>query len=73
MINQRMKVAILDRMISMGEDARLRVNRKNGWASYSYQDYDKAFQMYEEDGLDLLLCEDLFDDGKSVLPPVASA
>lgn len=61
------------KLINMGPDARIRVNLKHGWASYSVQDFQKAIDLYNTEGLDLLLCEDLFDDGKSVLPARANA
>lgn len=61
------------KLTNMGPDARIRVNLLHGWASYSAQDFQKAIDLYNSEGVDLLLCDNLFDDGKSVLPPVANA
>lgn len=61
------------KLMNMGPDARIRVNLRAGWASYSVADLQKAIDLYNSEGLDLLLCDNLFDDGKSVLPPVANA
>lgn len=62
-----------NKLQSMGPDARIRVNLLNGWASYSVQDFEKAYTLYQTEGIDLLLCEDIFDDGTSCFLPFANA
>lgn len=65
--------ALLEKLTTMGPDARIRVNTRTGYASYSIQDLSKALSLYESEGLDLLICEDIYDDGRSVFPPPAHA
>lgn len=45
------------------EDARIRVDTRYGYVSYSLLDRDKAFELYEESGTALRLCRDIYDDG----------
>lgn len=61
------------KMRQIGPDARIRVNLKYGYISYSIQDFDKALQIFNDEGQDILLCEDIYDDGKSVFPRAADA
>jgi len=44
-------------------DARLRVDLKYGYASYSLKEQQKAMDLFASDGIRLRFCKDIFDDG----------
>jgi hypothetical protein len=44
-------------------DARLRVDLKYGYVSYSLVEQDRAMALFAEQGIRLRLCRDIFDDG----------
>lgn len=64
---------LMEILNATGPEARIRVNLRTGYASYSTQDVFKALELYTSEGLDLLICKDIYDDGRSVFPPPANA
>lgn len=51
---------------------RLRVDLRSGYASFDLRDEERAWELYRECGLRVVLCEDLGDDDGIVLagPPL---
>lgn len=50
---------------------RYRVDLEYGYISYDEKDKDKALALYEERGVRLRRCKDIFDDGLVIAgPPV---
>ena len=46
---------------------RYRVDFENGYASYDSSEYYKALKLYEERGIRLRECKDLFDEGVVIM------
>jgi hypothetical protein len=44
-------------------EARLRVDTKYGYVSYSMKDKEKAMEIFKNEGIRLRLCKNIFDDG----------
>lgn len=44
-------------------DVRYRVDTRYGYISYGSQDYDKALKYFQDEGIRLRLCKNIFDDG----------
>jgi hypothetical protein len=42
---------------------RYRVDLESGYVSYDSKDYEKALQLYNERGIRLRQCKDIFDEG----------
>ena len=51
---------------SYGPEARFRVDLRFGYASYGVHDLDKALALFAQDGIRLLICRDIFDNGKMI-------
>lgn len=47
-------------------NARLRVDTKYGYCSYSMQDKSKALDLFASEGIRLRVCRDIYDDGTVV-------
>ena len=45
---------------------RYRVDFTGGYISYDESEYDQALATYEERGIRMLECDDIFDDGRLV-------
>ena len=52
--------------LSSQSEARFRVDTISGYISYGAQDYEKALQAFQEGGIRLRVCRDIFDDGRVV-------
>jgi hypothetical protein len=46
---------------------RYRVDLKYGYISYGAQDYAKAIDIYQREGLRLKVCRDIFDEGHVIM------
>lgn len=42
---------------------RFRVDMKYGYASFSTDDAEKAYALYEQEGIRIRLCKNIFDEG----------
>ena len=55
------------RFPQLNPDARFRVDTRTGYASYSAMDYERALDVFENGGIRLRVCKNIYDDGAVVM------